>query len=338
MFRSFRNRLALYVGLLTLTLGLITASFASTIASAHLKRATNQYLHSVASSIANAMTSLIEERQREVSLLSEHPLLTRAQVSADQVRIILNQMGNTYKHYSWIGFASTNGEVLVAKDSLLEGKNVSQRPWFKEGLTKSFVGDVHEAVMLSTLLDTKGTEPLRFIDVASPVRKEDGTIRGVIATHINWAWVDELLQNALPSAQEHIEAYVVTGNGDVLYPYSAIGQLQFPTALLGKEATLSFEHDDTIYLSASSQVLASQKTSLDWYVIIRQPKAIALASIKTLHWQIFIASFVFVAFAVFVAFRLASRFSKPIEILAIKASRVEAGDETQQFRQPSNIR
>ena len=78
--------------------------------------------------------------------------------------------------------------------NLLQGQNVSQRPWFGAGRQGPYVGDAHDAVLLDKLLRAPGSQvPLRFMDYASPVRGQDST-KGVIAAHVNWAWVQDIIQ------------------------------------------------------------------------------------------------------------------------------------------------
>ena len=85
------------------------------------------------------------------------------------------------------------GVVQVATGNLLQGQDVSQRPWFGAGGQGPYVGDAHDAVLLDKLLSTPGSHvPLRFMDHASPVRDQDSAFKGVVAAHENWAWVQDI--------------------------------------------------------------------------------------------------------------------------------------------------
>ncbi len=95
----------------------------------------------------------------------------------------------------------TQGVVLVSTGNLLQGQNVSQRPWFGAGRQGPYAGDAHDAVLLDKLLRAPGSQvPLRFMDYASPVRGQDSTLKGVIAAHVNWAWVQDIIQRASPAS------------------------------------------------------------------------------------------------------------------------------------------
>jgi hypothetical protein len=93
---------------------------------------------------------------------------------------------------SWLGLADTSGKVLAASHDMLEGQDVSQRPWFRRGLAGAFAGDVHEAVLLARLMG-RADEPLRFVDFSAPVRDNSGAIKGVVGLHINWSWITDYL-------------------------------------------------------------------------------------------------------------------------------------------------
>lgn len=95
---------------------------------------------------------------------------------------------------SWIGFADTEGRVVEATQGMLVGADVSARPWFTNGLRGDFGGDVHDAVLLASLLQPDGDQPLRFIDLALPVRNPEGDVIGVMAMHINADWVRHTLR------------------------------------------------------------------------------------------------------------------------------------------------
>jgi len=95
--------------------------------------------------------------------------------------------------YSWIGAASLEGKVVAASDGLLEGQDVSQRPWFRNGLKGPTAEDVHDAKLLEKLLPASD-KARRFVDFSAPIRKPDGTITGVLGAHFDWYWVKENLE------------------------------------------------------------------------------------------------------------------------------------------------
>jgi signal transduction histidine kinase/ActR/RegA family two-component response regulator len=92
--------------------------------------------------------------------------------------------------YAWIGYSDKEGFVLAATGGLLVGHNVQDRPWFQAGLQGPAVIDLQDAVLLTQRLPYPNGQPLRFLDLAHPVRNEHGEILGVLAAHLSQAWLD----------------------------------------------------------------------------------------------------------------------------------------------------
>ena len=156
--------------------------------------------------------------QGETETLVANALRTRGELGADQIARRLYSLWQTVDRFSrsvdvralenmhrdftaladaddrlsWLGVADVNGKVLAASRGLLEGEDVSQRPWFRRGLAGPFAGDVHEAVLLAKALGRAG-EPIRFVDFAAPVRAPDGAVAGVVGLHVNWEWLKDQL-------------------------------------------------------------------------------------------------------------------------------------------------
>lgn len=115
---------------------------------------------------------------------------------------------------SWAGYAAINGTVLAASNGLLQGVDVGERLWFQRGLEAPFAGDVHEAVLLASLLPGNDGEPLRFLDLATPVRNASGDPIGVLGLHLNFAWAQNFI--AEQAAALEIDAYIVSQDGSVV--------------------------------------------------------------------------------------------------------------------------
>jgi hypothetical protein len=100
-------------------------------------------------------------------------------------------MQDSYGYYSWIGIAGMDGKVQVSAKGPAGRRRRLQRPWFGNALKGIHAGDVHEAVLLAKLLPRQ-EEPWRFVDVAFPVKDEDGTVRGVLGAHLSWQWARDV--------------------------------------------------------------------------------------------------------------------------------------------------
>ncbi|WP_068300987.1 cache domain-containing protein [Pararhodobacter sp. CCB-MM2] len=115
---------------------------------------------------------------------------------------------------SWIGFADVSGVVVDATEGMLEGADVSSRPWFTNGLRGGFGGDLHEAVLLANLLPNEGDEPLRFVDLATPVTNAEGDVVGVLGIHLNAEWVAQMLRET--GAVLEMELFLLGPGGNVV--------------------------------------------------------------------------------------------------------------------------
>ncbi|WP_157928923.1 cache domain-containing protein [Pararhizobium haloflavum] len=115
---------------------------------------------------------------------------------------------------SWAGFATIDGEVEASSNGLLEGQNVGERPWFQRGLEGPFAGDVHEAVLLASLLPSQEGEPRRFIDLATPVAGADGEAVGVLGYHIDFSWAQTFLREEAEALA--VDLFLVSRSGGVI--------------------------------------------------------------------------------------------------------------------------
>ena len=106
--------------------------------------------------------------------------------SRETMRLRLDTVVATDEQYAWLGLADPAGTVLAASGGVLDGVSVSERPWFKAGLTGPFAGDVHDALLLQKFVAPNAKEPLRLIDFALPVKRADGVPIGVLGAHVRW--------------------------------------------------------------------------------------------------------------------------------------------------------
>lgn len=243
-------------------------------------------LHQQAQAVSNALAESLQEREREMSMLSHLPGLRSGPLNADWIEPYLNEIQRSFPNYSWIGVADAQGIVQAATSGLLRGASVRQRPWFSGGQQGPYLGDVHQAVMLERLLAPQDVaEPLRFLDFASPLRGSDGRVRGVIASHVTLGWVNELIRSSLGGAADHTgsEVFILDGRGEILHPFSAMGAALAPFALMVDEQPYAVTHWDSTnqdYLTSSLRVRSHTETDLGWRVVLRQPLSVALAPVE----------------------------------------------------------
>ncbi|WP_421854973.1 hypothetical protein [Marinomonas sp.] len=168
-FDTFRKRITLLSGGLLLSLSLVLVTSFYQLTSTRLSAASGESLVSISQSISNMLSANLMEREREILLLSMRTSLYETQ-ELSALQHAIDQIKNSYKNYAWIGFANANGVVLASGNGILKGADVSQRPWFINGRSGPFVGNVHKALLLENLLPKpKNGAPIRFVDFAAPV-------------------------------------------------------------------------------------------------------------------------------------------------------------------------
>lgn len=188
----------------------------------------------------------------------------------------------------WVGVADAAGTVRAATGDLLRGQSVAQRPWFQRGQEGPFVGDVHPAKLLATLLpaDRHG-EPQRFVDYAAPVVR-DGQRLGVLGVHASWDWVGEVVDTVLSTQARGsgIEIFIFDREGHVIF--APRGQSQKLAAdgvrmppLPGGGPAVARWHDGEEWLTAATRLPASRALGdLGWTIAAREPAATVFADVR----------------------------------------------------------
>lgn len=337
---SLRFRLTLFFGALVPVLALGVSLLVGNFASGYMTRASGEGLQTIARSIASTISSSLDERTREIELLAGSPLLISGDWRDPSLRESMDEITRTYRPYAWLGLADADGKVVVAADGLLEGGDVSKRPWFINGRKRVFIGDVHEAVLLANLLQKDSDEPFRFVDFAAPVRDRHGKLRGVVATHLHWSWIKDVVAAALPQAARDsgVQVFVRDAEGNVLYPFSRAGEFRIAAELLpGAGHGLVRWPDEVMWLTTATPVAAPTIGDLEWQVVLRQPVESALAAVAELQRTLLWLAVPVTLLSMALAWLLAGSFSRPVEELAMVARRIDEGDETADFPERSNI-
>ncbi|PAY08637.1 MULTISPECIES: cache domain-containing protein [Bradyrhizobium] len=186
--------------------------------------------------------------------------------------------------YSWLGIADLEGKVLAARDGMLEGASVAQRPWFRRGLDAPAAVDVHEAQLLASLLPVSA-EPYRFVDLAAPLR-HGGSVVGVIGAHLNWKWVQEGMA-ALQAPG--IDVLLLSRDRTVLFgPTDLVNKrLSVGSALAASRVTRAFSSerwpDGKDYFTVIVPSIGfADLPSFGWSLLIRQNADDAMSSTREL--------------------------------------------------------
>jgi diguanylate cyclase (GGDEF)-like protein len=287
-------------------------------------------LASVASTTAERLDRYMAVRQQEIHLFSQlESLRPLWQGDPAALRKALEQLQGSFTDFAWIGFAKPDGTVAASTGGLLQGKSVSQRPWFRTGLHDSNVGDVHEAALLASLLAKRNDgEPYRFVDIALPVRDIDGNLLGVLGAHLNWDWA----RNVIASAEANdggtdTTMSVLSKTGTVLlgpgmngvrYTNDRLGDM-LATRVGAFSETPSQESLLTAFFVSRGH---REYQGLNWIITASQPASIALAAAVNTAKTILAIGAVAGLIGIVLAFLIARQIARPIHAITLEADRI----------------
>ena len=275
------------------------------------------------------------ERFREAQLLAQRPALGNPQVEVANKRNILNGLQDTYPLYAWIGITDTEGKVVAATKGILEGADVSKRPWYNIAYQGNPLGDVHEAVLLAKLLPNPTGEPKRFVDVAFPYRDPQGKVLGILGVHLSWQWAREVERTVLRSVADRrkVEVFILSNDGIVLMgsPDMQGKQLALGSVANARDKKNDFAvetwPDGKEYLAGYSKSQGyGAYPGLGWIVLVRQSAGDAFLPVRQIkHWAFWSGIAIALLFSAIGVFA-ARRITRPIRHLARAAERIRSGE------------
>ncbi|RTE87082.1 MULTISPECIES: diguanylate cyclase domain-containing protein [Gammaproteobacteria] len=303
---------------------------------------TSTYItESIGRSISERAVNMVERLDQNMSArVQEVELLTSLyeandSLNSNQLREQLEQIQQQHTVSSWIGLLDSNGRVQVATGSILEGANISHRPVFEYGSQSLWVGDVHEALLLSDLLPNPSGEPIKFVDVAAPLRNSDGTLRGVLAMHLSWEWAEHVMQSMFQTTSSDafpIEYFVVAANNTVLMgPENTIGaDLQslttdtLPAGLEGASWRIQTWQDGSFLTGFAKTEGAGNYPGLGWKVVARVPTVNAFEPLHILQNRIAIFGLGLTVLFAGIGWFFTARFSAPLLRLSAAADKIKS--------------
>ncbi len=308
---------------LAIAMGAILAAIIARTAGNQVKADIGSALSDLAQQAADKLDRNMFERYREVQLLAQRPDMGAAAAPAAR-RATLELHQRSYPHYAWIGVTGRDGRVLAATGALLQDFDVSQRPWYRNAQAGTFVGDVHDAVLLAKLLPAPTTEAQRFVDLAFPLA--DGS--GVLGAHLSWQWARELERSVIEPASAHrsVQAIIVDRNGKVLLGPEGLLAKTLPLPSQGNGYQVERWPDGVDYLVGYAHTRGhSAYPGLGWTVLVRQSVDTAWSPVRALQKRAWWLGVAMAALLPLLAIPLARRIARPLSELADAADRIRRG-------------
>ena len=333
--QSLKAHLALAFGIITLILTLMLGLIIGQTTTRQVQRDIGHSLAELAFQMSDKLDRGMFERYRDIQIAAALNVMRNPAADPAERRALLEKLQDTYPDYAWIGFADPQGSVQASTKMLLEGVDVSQRPWYQGALQQPFVGDVHEAMLLAKLLPNNTGEPLRFVDVSVPVTSQQGAPLGVLGAHLSWTWAQEVEHSVLKSVEDRnaIEMLVLSKEGNVLMgPADLRGQTlklrSLQQAQQGVNSYLIEEWPDgKTYLTGFSASSGYRSyPGLGWITVTRQAVDAAFTPVTSLQQQIFFVGSMTSLLFICVGWIMAGRIARPLLALSSAARRIRQGN------------
>ncbi len=330
--------LAFWFCVSSIVLTLILSQIIEREASSSLRAEIGQRLADLASQTTDKLDRGIYERFREVQLMADRTEIGDPAVSPADKQKLLDRMQQTYRYYAWIGIADMNGRIVAASNGILQGADISKRPWYPNALRGVHIDDVHEAKLLARLLpaDPSG-EPVRFVDVAFPYLNPDQTVGGVLAAHLSWGWARSIERSVISASarSRRIDAMIVGSDGTVLLgppglQGTRIDQTAFKNAQHGegKFVVQSWTDRKPYLVGYSVSHGFDAFPGFGWTVLVRQDLEEAFLPVRQIQQRVLWSGFSIALIFSLLGVLNARRISRPLVSLSKAATRLRQGEAT----------
>jgi HD-GYP domain-containing protein (c-di-GMP phosphodiesterase class II)/putative methionine-R-sulfoxide reductase with GAF domain len=329
--RNLALRLSLVLGVAALLAALLQSLLVGTIAGRQIEVDIGGRLADLSAHMVDTLDRGMFERYRDIQILATLEPIRDPSTPPAARQALLETLQRTYPDYAWIGITDPAGTVAASTGGALLGENVAARPWFQAAQERPFVGDVHEAVLLAKLLPSPDGEPLRFVDIAVPLRDEQGRFIGVLGAHLSWSWAREVRASVLAPTQaaRGVEIIVARADGQVvLGPPDLLEQpLALPSvaaARQGMAGVRAEEWPDGITYLVSFQQSRGYRDypGLGWLILVRQPVTQAFAPAVTVQWQLVGGLLAMATLLIVLAGVMIGRSTRPLRQIAAVADRL----------------
>ncbi|MBW4458733.1 MAG: diguanylate cyclase [Nodosilinea sp. WJT8-NPBG4] len=344
--RSFRSRLGAAIATTILVFSLLLASIVGGISQRQAQADRGELLSQLAFQLAGALDRDMYIYYQEIQTLASLEDIRSPTRSIAQKRHLLEQLQQLYSNFAWIGLTDTEGTVLASTQGILEGEDVSKRLWFVEGRTQPNVQNVHSAKLLADLVPNPNPskDPLRLVDIATPVLGADGHLVGVLGGHLYWQWATTLRDSLLMPFRHyrHVDIEILANTGQVLLaakqnhdyaeadPDLRFQSLEsFKAAAQGETGFLlepGFDNNTYVTGYAATQGYRTYH-GLGWIVLVRQSTDEAFATARALQTNILLWGTVLGLMSGTLTWWIAGQMIKPVLIIAATAERIRTGEK-----------
>lgn len=335
---SLRTQMALalstLVGMALLLIGLLAMQHSVRALTNQIGAGLQNQAHSVALGLDRELQSMADLLE-----LASGSDSFRAQTSRSARQQDLQLMQSLFPGFTWIGVTNEQGVVQAATGGHLTGVDISSRSVFRGAAEHRFIVARRPALLLQQLL--RPEEPAwQVVDVASPLRDEQGHVYGVIAAHVGWDWITDQHQRIFRDRRrdDRGEAWLVQDDGRVIAGpgvYAMAAEPVLPRELWSRIRTQA--HSDGGWMQAHwfdgrKVLIGVGRSGLDpgeaealWYSVVTEDAELALAPVQELVWLLGGTAIGLALLAALVGYGLAIRISKPLKQLSEATEQLRLG-------------
>ncbi len=291
-------------------------------------------LADIAYQMADTLDRAMWARTQELVVFSGRDIF-QAPMKTKEIRRGLDQLQAAIPFFSWVGFLGPDGEVIESTAGILKGENISNRPVYKNAKDGLFIGDVHDAVLLSKLLPNPSGEPLKFVDISLPTKDKDGKLTGIIAAHLGWKWATDVESSILSSLREErsLDVFILSQEGHILLGDKNLYGKTLELSLL--ENLQKFRNkwgvelwpDGKKYLTGAAFADGFRNyRGLGWTVLARQPLDVAYLPVRTFIRDLMIVGVLLSLLLAGAGWVIAEVITRPLKSISDAAERIKLGE------------
>ncbi len=331
---SLRLQLVLLIGGLAMASAVAYVLLTTHLAQTQIETDLFRLQRLLATRMAAQLAHDMDDRVSELRFLASMDRLRDPSRPAQDKQAILLSKQDAYPIYAWLGIADTQGRIVASTEPRIEGADVSRRAWFQKGRLGLHREDVHEAVLLGTLLPRPEHDelPLRLIDVSLPLQDPQGRVIGVLAAHLSLDWAYRLRAQLQGHMNDQpMDILVLNREGEVIIgspslPARSARLAALPVLKAARDGVVSTSvdpwPDGRRYLSTAA-VADSGPDSLGWTVLVRMDEDRAFADARHLGLQTLVSGLgATLAFSAIIWWAIGRKL-RPLEQLSYSASRLD---------------
>ncbi len=335
--KTFRFYFALIFGILIILFCCIISVVSYQISSRQVKSKIGSNLAESAYIIADTLDAQFYSNLGKLNLLKEFDIIKEG-TDNNQINKVLDSLKINFDGFSWIGYASSDGVILAATDSLGIGSDVSSYPFYQYGLRSRYISDEEENYIFAQNIFSNTGFYSKFITLSVPVYSSDDKITGVICAYVNWDWVNDFIDSFVMSfkSNTNLDILIVSSKNNVIYGSEPLVGTIIKSESIKKSryhlnSWLIETFDDNIkYLTGYTRSDGyADYNGLGWTILVRQPFDSAFSSTYTLLYIILFVSVIFTVLFSAVGWYFAGLLIKPLEKIAIAANDIRLGKQSE---------